>query len=649
MARRKAVPRPTRTSRIVSYRETSDSVGSASEDNKSPPPERPPKKHKPELDFVVGTLPPSRRRPKRSNRNKQNSTHASSIPSDDIIPNWTSLPHEILVSIFRYAAHPLLDDSFLRPKPSLNWLLRTARICKAFCEPALTALYESPPLFELAGPHGLLKTLQQDASSLSMPYAAKVKRLELDAYHSLAYTVTGLGRIDLAQLISRLPHLSAVHVIDESDTPPYRAVRTTKPWVYPSNLFSSISESEVRLRSWHWNAQLVKRPHLNEPVFLPEFAEFALHAHQTPALNQLKELSISHLALYERKERKLDTQDTPDRVDRDSPGIHLKSILSPLRRLQHLSLTSCSAFESDMPSILQALPSDLRSLAIKNTQGLYAAPLITFLQESGRQLRELVLDHNQALNLSFLTDLKQSCPELRRLHMDMTFYNTVGSYKEKDPLFDALLLPDDTPTWPTTLQSIELHYLRQWESEAAERFFASLIEAAAELLALHALIIKAILSIGWRDRAGFRETWIARLQETFLSKAIPPNPAFASKRAFREAHSNGVDESRVKLVGGLKRSFSEGNGYEPENAGRMSARRSQRIKENDVAKHEETQLSIASRHIGVLPEDVHGLCEIVDISIDNFRPAEFHYEEADFIDSEVSDDDWNDDAGGVGA
>lgn len=58
---------------------------------------------------------------------------------------WNTLPYQILVSIFEYASWPLVADA-ITPLPSISWLLGTALCCKAFAEPALAALYHSPPL-----------------------------------------------------------------------------------------------------------------------------------------------------------------------------------------------------------------------------------------------------------------------------------------------------------------------------------------------------------------------------------------------------------------------------------------------------------------------------------------------------------------------
>lgn len=575
-----------------------------------------------------------------------------------MVPDWSSLPYEILVTIFRYASEPLRDDSLLRPKPTTNWLLGSARICKAFSEPALTALYESPPLVDLAGPHGLLSLLKQSYHASGLTYSSKIKRIELDANYTLAYTLTGWGKIDLAELLCSLPQLSDVRIIEESDNPPYRPSSVRQRWTYPQEMFSTMSDKGVRLRSWHWNAQMIKRAKLDEPMFLPEFSTFVLPAHESKALQSVRELSISHLALYQRKVRN-DCRE--EEVRQELTGDHLRRVLAPLKNLKHLSLISCSAFdtfERDVHSIMQALPRNLESLSIKNTHCIYSEPLIAFLIDHGRNLRELVLDHNQALDLSFLTILKASCPRLRRLHMDLTFYHAIGSYKEKDPLFDTLLPTNDIPTWPATLQSLELYNLRPWASDAAETFFSSLIAAASELPALRFLAIKAILSMSWRDRADFRETWISRLHHVFLRRSKPPDRRLASKRAFREEWTgshrsisplHSPNQHRNRLAGLEKVDESEA-GPTP-----TRARRSQRIKDSEAEKEarrqdeesQETDASIASLQRSewksLANVQVQGMCEVVDIGIDNFRPAEVHFDEADFIDSEPEDEEWRGD------
>lgn len=86
-------------------------------------------------------------------------------------PPWVDLPAELLVKIFRYCYQP--GES--------AWMLDLAsHVCKAFAEPALTALYDSPISHETL-PHRvtrLMVTLRRDLAMHGSPrYGSRVHRL----------------------------------------------------------------------------------------------------------------------------------------------------------------------------------------------------------------------------------------------------------------------------------------------------------------------------------------------------------------------------------------------------------------------------------------------------------------------------------------
>lgn len=81
---------------------------------------------------------------------------------------WHTLPYQILVVIFEYASWPLVADTGV-PLPSILWLLKTARCCKAFAEPALSALYYSPPLTRKVPHSSLLLAQNSILVSQSVP------------------------------------------------------------------------------------------------------------------------------------------------------------------------------------------------------------------------------------------------------------------------------------------------------------------------------------------------------------------------------------------------------------------------------------------------------------------------------------------------
>jgi len=286
-------------------------------------------------------------------------------------------------------------------------------------------------------------------------------------------------------------------------------------------------------------------------------------------------------------------------------------------------------------------------------------------------LQYLNLSHNRSLNLGFLTDLKYTCPNLKILLMDLTYYSTLLSYKDSDPAFKFLLGSDEIPTWPATLERLELIHLRKWSSAAAENLFGSLIESAEDLPFLRTLILKAAIDIGWRDRAGFRETWISRLQMTFLRRYVSPDPCLASARVFRERA--GIESKTSPLAEATKidaapEKDSDESQLQDEDStldssitSQPTSRRSRRIKDlasearrasqepSTPAEETESDTQIVSRRDWKQESAQHfqGLCSVVEVTIDNMRPSEVQFDEGDFLDSERSgDEDWTGDVDG---
>lgn len=178
-------------------------------------------------------------------------------------------------------------------------------------------------------------------------------------------------------------------------------------------------------------------------------------------------------------------------------------------------------------------------------------------------------------------------------------------------MYDTLLRPGDTPTWPPKLRQIELLNLRNWGLEPATTFFTSLQDAAQELPDLRSLTIKAMLDTGWKERANFRDKWISKFERTFLRHSNPPNPHLASLKAYRlwqEAVKPAAEDSSERS---------------------RALRKTRSAPACSDTEEEDTQ--------------VQGLCEKVDISIDNKKPSEVQFTAEDFMDSEVSgdDEDWN--------
>jgi hypothetical protein len=175
--------------------------------------------------------------------------------------------------------------------------------------------------------------------------------------------------------------------------------------------------------------------------------------------------------------------------------------------------------------------------------------------------------------------------------------------------------------------------LRRLDHVTAESFFMSLIDAAPSLPDLRRLVVSAILKIAWRDRANFRERWISRLERTFLRRSQPPDP---NLRSLRKRELNTI---RHKFDGDADPARPVTAGSEPSTP---SKRHSSRLAESKAPEARENTEStpIALSQSG--EHEVHGMCDVVSIRIDNQRPSETQFNENDFLDDEPSgDSDWD--------
>ncbi|KAI9831260.1 MAG: hypothetical protein M1819_005188 [Sarea resinae] len=584
------------------------------------------------------------------------------IEDRGVIPPWQDLPYEILLQIFVFASHPLCDVRF-RPQPSADWLLSVSRVCKAFTEPALTALYNNPPLLPSDRPHGLLKLLSMPKEALSINYSAKVRSLELDVFQTLAYSTPGLGHFDLGALVRRTPQLidlSLFHIADQAPRGYLSSARGAR-WNYPDSLFTALSETGIRLQKWRWNSMMAG----------PNQGLSALKViHQDGSFHGLRDITFSNYDVSSKRSQK-DVQETSDER-------HLAGALSVLPNLQSLIFENSTVVND---KLLPLLPKNLTQLTINNCYSLLSEDLDAFLLTHGSSLKEMTLDHNQSLDLTFLTNLATACPVLECLKMDLKYSKSGASLYSSDPVYESLLYPESVPSWPTTLQRLELVQLRKWTADTAEAFFRSLLRSAADLPCLRSLILKVILNIGWRDRANFRDRWIGRLQDVFLRKSAPPDPTLQSLRTFKRYKAEqfqGAGPPRVSIDESRRNSRLTTDSPRPED-GEMSStrpqRRSVRLKEledthsatslkrlrtgrrrsrpfygsdsddsrSETGSSADSDTERASRHAdGEKVRRIQGMCEIVDVRIDNLRPAEDQFSEGDFLDSEASgDEDWD--------
>ncbi|KAH6669919.1 hypothetical protein B0J14DRAFT_597503 [Halenospora varia] len=626
----------------------------------------------------------------------------SQIVYNGVIPAWQTLPYQILSQIFEYASYPIYDENTFQPSISGKWLIRMACLCKAFTEPALTALYTSPPLVPMVQAHQLVDLLKADPTSLAFGYRQKIRALQIDVDQVVAYSLPGSGHLNLFDLIKYLPRLNDLELYHRKDMSPYRALDEHIKWTYPEPMFDALEyidpaadpskgdkTSVCCLRSWRWSSRLAGKKFSIDKIQT---------IHLRPSFVALRKIAFVNYQI----------PSTP--ADEEDPKHEkiLADSLHVLKNLEHLVFESSTLVNA---KLLPLLPKSLRHLEFINCWEVIADYFAEFLLTHGRQLRALTLNHNQSLSLGFLPILGEACPKLQVLKMNLSYYNLHASYHDSEPMYERLLLPEQVPVWPSTLQAIELIKCRKWETPAAEMFFQSLLDSAPYLPDLRSLNIQAILNIGWRDRASFRDKWIGSLERVFKRVSPPPKShshilpkAQPDVKTDIPVRGKGIESAveQVEIAPNTKKSSAESKSStrrsqrscasksqqgiyaessdedkgiaetDAEGPPRESRPRSRMTRELEILKQTagiDSPLTPAtssnagsssntsdddqplakpkSKGKGKEKEFIHGMCEIVELRIDNLRPTENPFNENDFMDSEVSgDEDWNGEDGG---
>jgi hypothetical protein len=463
-----------------------------------------------------------------------------------------------------------------------------------------------------------------------------VKRLELDAIQMASSKDPVHDATGLAALVAVLTTVREIDIFDPFDRPPYRArAKRVRRWNYPDELFDALRQSNIRLHSWRWNSS-----------FCAKGFDWIKEIHAADSFQSLRELTFTKFAPSK-------TRKTDDDEESEPTTEELMSIaLSTLPNLKYLAFESCDIVND---RLLPRLPATLRSLSLVNCIYVTSDTLQEFLAKQGHSLEELLLNHCQSLNLSFLPDLKLSCPKLEILRMDLNYYSSLLMSSDNEPIYDYLLDISEIPTWPSTLRVIDMQYLRHWSASAAINLFDSLIDSAKELPHLRELRILAMVDIDWRERATFRAKWAARFMNVFGQRYIAPKPYLASLRAYREwevSLSDGVEkndslldvveapevdntssDSDIPLVSRSKNKHNEN--WNP---------RRLRARGHASANYDESSGSESGSDDEVAaaePDHIQGQCHTVVFRIDNLRPREDLYDENDFLDEERSgDEDW---------
>ncbi|KAL9619869.1 MAG: hypothetical protein Q9160_005516 [Pyrenula sp. 1 TL-2023] len=525
---------------------------------------------------------------------------------------WQTLPYDILFHIFCVASEPLYDKFSRRPTSSIEWLLRMSTLCKSFHEAAISALLFSPPLNPSVRANGLLARLQE-SDRLMLDYRKKIRRLDVDVKQLLRKN--GPNLVELIRYTPQLKDLAIHSVLDQTSTvvppPPSRA-----KWSYPPQLFDVLDEA-VRLRSFEFNGRFP-----NTESVLTAMCD----ALSRQSFNGLQTLTLFNLVGFETKPEE----------DEDDPisAITIASALSSLSNLQRLTMTNCSILNE---VLLSRLP-EVSHLSLINCGDITSRNLQEYLKAKGRGIRELSLVGNQSLSLAFASGLEDYCPNLRVFHMNFTYADR-SAYHDVDPHFDQLLPLGSLPTWPKSLEAIELIQLRRLSVSGAEGFLETLLEAGASLKFLRSLSLKIILKEGWRERSALRTKYTTKLEHMFLRRASQ-----AQSQLFAQSlRASSISSSRPSSSHSTA-SVSSFAGVELSTR-RKSARVAQKEERNSRPTADDASASRASEDM--LPrinhQTIQGMCNVVRLQVDDQRPTEFQFNENHFLndDDDADDGEWN--------
>ncbi|KAH7366721.1 hypothetical protein B0T11DRAFT_325058 [Plectosphaerella cucumerina] len=516
----------------------------------------------------------------------------------------------------------------------------------------MTVLYRNPPITSEHNLFTLITLLRRPPSRLMFNYRARIRSLHLDLSVLSLTTNTYTSSQNLIQNLAQLSDVAIVHPLDK---PPYRSLDATIRWHYPEDLFRGLQVAEdasealmdktkpTRLTSWTWNERFVK------PGTHVEGLASIRQIHLGENFNSLRRVKFVNFQLpsvrdggsVRKSEEAFAALHAKDQE-------HTQLMADALAALPHLTHVAFESSTSVNTELLPLLPRGLKSLELINCWEITSESFSSFLLTHGHSLESLELHSNQALNLSFLTTLGKACPCLAELRMNLLYYRHHEFLDDSDPFYDNLLLEHEIPSWPPRLRVLDMENLRGWSAGAATMFFQSLVDSAANLRDLRHLSVKAMIDIPWRERSGIRQGWQDKLTKVFLRPLVPPARLTSIRRPAAK------DSAKQKVLA------------PSDNSSAGPSRRSSRLKEDSAAAEAREDMQslrnqvplpvrTSGRSANTQAADdeadsnnaiVGGLCEVVEIVIDNQKPREQQFGMEDFLDEmdtsgSEGDAEWN--------
>ncbi|KAG7285088.1 hypothetical protein NEMBOFW57_009708 [Staphylotrichum longicolle] len=494
--------------------------------------------------------------------------------------------------------------------------------------------------------HGLVSLLSKDPSTTLFNYRPKVEELWIDVEQIASKTYKGQP-LDLEALVGNVPRLKLVQFSHPKDAAPYRSLDGSLRWHYPADLFQALNGLQddpaegmkrvdhAQLVGWQWNRRLMG----------PDLDLAGIKAlHQTPAFIGLKRLSFVNYQVPSLHAKA--NADDAELAARDQTFIQgVADAITVLPALKHLSIESSTAVNDHL---LPLLPKTLETLELINCWDVNADDFASYLLSSGYQLKNLILHHNQSLSLSFLTVLGTACPNLQLFSMDFKTYNHHEFLPRLDPSYDSLLTADhprlagELGDPPAPEHEEERSQLRnKWDRKLRQVFLRDKEEP------------QPLFSL--RKRAGTQQKQVEA--ETAPSRR-PQRRRLAAPRARRPPGarrgaatalpcSTPTRPPRASSVGrDLRHGLGRPSYAEPDTDEEDGEDEEEEDGDGGACGDNSGESQPRSPTIpaaAAVPFFRHGLCEKVEIQLDNQKSAETTLTMDDFLDSEhddLSDDDW---------
>jgi hypothetical protein len=567
-------------------------------------------------------------------------------------------------NVFDFIAQPISDSASRREDivTAVLTLRNATRASKVLVEPALAARYRRIHLRSFSSAQYLSSTLElhPERSALQMRYRPKIATLRIEVGETLSKRVQG-QYVSLWDLIRNLPRLRDVELYHHLDLSYKRDdLEANVRWKYPKDLFDALAfvpdnsegdayakDEPTKLRSWAWSSRLA-----GETCSLEKLAAI----HQTPSFSTLRKLTFLNYQVPS-----LGTKIGDEAaLAMDLPEIqNLAAAICALPDLEHLAFKSSTMVNA---SLLSLLPKNLKHLELHDCYDVTSDALRDFLLSHGHVMQQLTLDHCRALSLDFLTVLRDACPNLTHLSMDLKYFRYIESYDNDNvPDYDILLKPDQTPTWPRTLQYLNIQFMRiegPSPIQSATSLLKSLTESSSALPNLRHVALRASINVSRRERYKFRETWVPRMESVFRRKSVDPKPT--PRRRFiipikpasleNRPESSTTPTRRSSRIAERPASpstpgdeFAESGQHDKATVNRVKEIKKLRIPRrsyNADNENSEDELSSARSH-STTPVPIYRqrLCDVVDIQIDNQKITEHRFTEDDFLDSPNDEED----------